>query len=157
MMVINKIEIEVEINKQVEFRKFPQFEKILNIASNLAIKTSGVVKNKKYSISLLLCDETEILRLNNEFRCKNYVTNVLSFEDGDILEGILYLGDIAMCIPKIKEEADIEKKTFKTHFVHLFIHGVLHLLGFDHETQQEQVEMEGLEDKILEELTKELQ
>ena len=62
-----------------------------------------------------------------------------------------------MCIPKIKEEADIEKKTFKTHFVHLFIHGVLHLLGFDHETQQEQVEMEGLEDKILEELTKELQ
>lgn len=150
------MEIKLETNNQVEFRKFPKFKEILTNSAKISIKIAK--KSQKFknggTISLLLCDEAEILRLNNEFRHKNYVTNVLSFEDCEEIDGIIHIGDIAMCIPKIKDEAKSQKKTFKTHFTHLFVHGVLHLLGFDHEIEQERIEMEALEDAILEEIIK---
>lgn len=150
------MEIKLQTNNQINFRKFPKFTKILKNSAEISIKIAK--KSQKLTnsctISLLLCDETEIIRLNNEFRHKNYVTNVLSFEDGDEIDGIIHLGDIAMCIPKIKDEAKSQKKTFKTHFTHLFVHGTLHLLGLDHEVEHERIEMEALEDEILEEIIK---
>jgi len=148
--------ITLQINNRFVFRKFPKFKEILENSARISMtiaKKSQKFKNA-CTISLLLCDENEILHLNNEFRHKNYVTNVLSFEDGDEIDGIVHLGDLAICITKVKEEAKLQKKTFKTHFIHLFVHGVLHLLGFDHEIEQERVEMEELEDKILEEIAK---
>lgn len=150
----------LEINSQFVFRKFAKFKELLKNSAEISItiaKQSQKFKHKFKNgciISLLLCDENEILHLNNEFRHKNYVTNVLSFEDGDEIDGIIHLGDLAICIPKVKKEAKLQKKTFKTHFIHLFVHGILHLLGFDHEIEQERIEMEGLEDRILEEIAK---
>ena len=150
----------LEINNQFVFRKFPKFKEVLKNSGGISItiaKKSQKFKHKfknGFTISLLLCDENEILHLNNEFRQKNYVTNVLSFEDGDEIDGIIHLGDLAICIPKVKEEAKLQKKTFKTHFIHLFVHGILHLLGFDHEIEQERIEMEEFEDRILEEIAK---
>jgi probable rRNA maturation factor len=149
----------LEINKQTYFKKFPNFDKILEFCIETTLLQGNFgkfsKKIKKISVSLLICNAEEILRLNNTFRNKNYVTNVLSFEDGDEFDGVLNIGDIAMCVEKIKEEAKISKKTFKTHFIHLFCHGVLHLIGFDHETPYEQTEMEAIEDKIMEIIARE--
>ena len=148
--------ITLDINNQIIFRKFPKFKEILIISAEISLKIAK--KSQKFkngcTMSLLLCDENEILRLNNEFCAKNYVTNVLSFEDGEKIDGVVHLGDLAICIPKVKSEAKLQKKTFKTHFIHLFAHGILHLLGFDHEIEQERIEMEELEDRILEEIAK---
>ena len=152
--------ITLEINNQFVFRKFPKFKEILENSAEISIKIAKKSQKFKHkfksecTISLLLCDENEILRLNNEFCAKNYITNVLSFEDGDEIDGIIHIGDIAICIQKVKNEAKLQKKTFKTHFIHLFVHGILHLLGFDHEIEQERLEMEEFEDKILEEIAK---
>ncbi len=112
---MQKMEIKLQTNNQINFRKFPKFTKILENSAKISIKIAKKSQKLKNvcTISLLLCDETEILRLNNEFRHKNYVTNVLSFEDGDEIDGIIHLGDIAMCIPKIKDEAKSQKNASK--------------------------------------------
>ena len=142
------MKVEIEINKQFAFRKFPYFEMILQKIVIKALEITNSV-DKSYNISLLLCNNEYILELNKQFRGKDYPTNVLSFSDGEILYGIKYLGDIAISIPKIREEALEQNKTFRTHFLHMFTHGVLHLLGFDHQTPADEKTMENLEDEIL--------
>jgi len=142
------MKVEIEINKQFAFRKFSHFEMILQKIVVKALENTNSV-SKFYNVSLLLCNNEYILDLNKQFRGKDYPTNVLSFSDGEILDGIKYLGDIAISIPKIKEEAFEQNKTFRTHFLHMFTHGVLHLLGFDHQTPDDAKTMENLEDEIL--------
>jgi probable rRNA maturation factor len=142
------MKVEIEINKQFAFRKFPHFEMILQKIVVKALENTNSVSTS-YNVSLLLCNNEYILELNKQFLGKDYPTNVLSFSDGEILDDIKYLGDIAISIPKIKEEALEQNKTFRTHFLHMFTHGVLHLLGFDHQTSYDAKTMEDLEDEIL--------
>ncbi len=142
------MKVEIEINKQFAFKKFPHFEKILQKIVLKALENTNSV-SKSYNVSLLLCNNEYILELNKQFRGKDYPTNVLSFSDGEMLDDIKYLGDIAISIPKIREEALEQNKTFRTHFLHMFTHGVLHLLGFDHQTPDDAKTMENLEDEIL--------
>ena len=142
------MKVEIEINKQFAFRKFPHFEMILQKIVVKALENTNSV-SKSYNVSLLLCNNEYILELNKQFRGKDYPTNVLSFSGGEMLDDIKYLGDIAISIPKIKEEALEQNKTFRTHFLHMFTHGVLHLLGFDHQTPDDAKTMENLEDEIL--------
>jgi probable rRNA maturation factor len=101
-----------------------------------------------YEISVLLTNDKEVHALNKKFRQKDKPTNVLSFPDGE--NG--YLGDIAMSLDTLQREAKEENKPLENHFTHLLIHGVLHLMGYDHETDEEQNEMESLEIKILKKL-----
>lgn len=138
----------IEINKQTKFRKFKNFD---NILQKITLKTLEVSKFKdnNYNVSILLCDNIEMQKLNFNFRGHNKTTNVLSFPNGEVFDNTFYVGDIAISIPKIFEEAAEQSKTFRTHFCHMFIHGVLHLLGFDHENPEEKTEMENLEDTIL--------
>ena len=142
------MKVEIEINKQFAFKKFPHFEMILQKIVLKALENINSV-SKSYNVSLLLCNNEYILELNKQFRGKDYPTNVLSFSDGEMLDDIKYLGDIAISIPKIREEALEQNKTFRTHFLHMFTHGVLHLLGFDHQTPDDAKTMENLEDEIL--------
>jgi len=142
------MKVEIEINKQFAFRKFPQFEMILQKIVTKALQATNSV-GISYNVSLLLCSNEYISEINKQFRGKDCPTNVLSFSDGETLDGKQYLGDIAISIPKITEEALEQNKTFRTHFVHMFTHGVLHLLGFDHQTPDETKTMENLEDEIL--------
>jgi probable rRNA maturation factor len=83
--------------------------------------------------------------LNTHFRGKNKPTNVLSFPSSDPA----YLGDIAIAYGVVAREAKAQKKRIKAHAAHLAVHGVLHLLGFDHEIETDAVVMEGLETRIL--------
>ncbi|WXU00074.1 MAG: Endoribonuclease YbeY [Catillopecten margaritatus gill symbiont] len=97
-----------------------------------------------------LVDKNEIQDLNNTYRGKNQPTNVLSFPSDlpvEIEEAIL--GDVVICIEVVREESKAQGKTFEHHLTHMAIHGVLHLLGYDHIENGEAETMENLEVRIL--------
>lgn len=101
------------------------------------------------SITVLLTNDAEVKALNAQYRGKNKPTNVLSFPDGEKIDGVLQLGDIAMAYETIAAEAAAQGKALKHHISHLAIHGTLHLLGHDHEEDAEAEAMEALEIAIL--------
>lgn len=95
----------------------------------------------------------ESQKLNKTFRDKDYPTNVLSFPaDIQLPEGPTILGDIAICLPVVKREADEQSKRFDQHFAHMVVHGCLHLMGYDHEDEDDADQMEAKEIGILENL-----
>ena len=91
--------------------------------------------------------------LNHHYRGKDYATNVLSFP-ADLPEGVQVplLGDLVICAPVVAREAKEQKKSLAAHYAHLTIHGVLHLLGLDHEDPREADAMELIERALLAEL-----
>ena len=98
-------------------------------------------------------DANESQKLNKTFRDKDYPTNVLSFPaDIQLPEGPTILGDIAICLPVVKREADEQSKRFDQHFAHMGVHGCLHLMGYDHEDEDDADQMEAKEIGILENL-----
>lgn len=101
-------------------------------------------------VGVRIVDETEARLLNQQFRGKDYVPNVLSFP-AELPEGMNLdvLGDIALCAPVAKVEASAQHKAVHQHFAHLLIHGTLHLLGFDHETEDDAETMEQAERELL--------
>jgi len=100
-------------------------------------------------VSILLCDDDQVRRLNKDYRHQDKPTNVLSFANDDDTEsldlGTRLLGDIVIAYGVTSREAQNEGKTLADHLTHLVIHGMLHLLGFDHETDAEAERMEDLE------------
>ena len=103
-------------------------------------------------------DNTESHKLNLEYRQKDKPTNVLSFpsdlpdEMAQILE-TFPIGDLVICIPVVLQEAIEQQKPPIEHFTHMLVHGTLHLMGYDHETSEEDAEeMEALEIEILKKL-----
>ncbi len=103
-------------------------------------------------ISVALSSDAEIQVLNSRYRNQNKPTNVLSFVNGMMLAntgGPVFLGDIIIAYQTVMAEANVEGKSPGDHLAHLTVHGVLHLLGFDHETDDEAERMEALEREIL--------
>ena len=115
------------------------------------------VPSKPLSLGLRIVDEDESAAINLAYRQKDYATNVLSFS-AELPEAILDsldevpLGDLVICAPIVAREADAQAKRLPAHWAHMLIHGMLHLNGFDHESESEALEMETLEARILEEL-----
>lgn len=111
-------------------------------------------KVKMCNISVLLTNDVEITKLNNKFRNVNNPTNVLSFPQFESnvknVKKYNYLGDLAMSYETICKEAELYQIPFNHRVAHLFVHGVLHLLGMDHIKKAEQAEMENTEIHILE-------
>ena len=107
-----------------------------------------------FEICLYLTGDAKIQKLNLEYRGKNNPTNVLSFE-GDLelseTEPVL-LGSIAIAYSYSFKEAEVAKVSFKDHITHLFIHGMLHLLGYDHIEDEDFEKMKALEILFLEKL-----
>lgn len=101
-------------------------------------------------VGVRIVDETEARLLNQQFRGKDYVPNVLSFP-AELPEGmdLDVLGDIALCAPVAVAEAGAQHKVVDQHFAHLLIHGTLHLLGFDHESEDDAETMEQAERELL--------
>ena len=106
-------------------------------------------------ITLRLVDEAEMQQLNARYRHKDKPTNVLSFP-ADIPEEIPlelpFLGDIVLCVPVIHQEAEAQEKLLLAHWAHMVVHGVLHLLGYDHINDQDAKIMEQKEILILKKL-----
>ena len=137
------------------------FEKKLKLIVEQIIKNNKVIEFKnKFSISILFTGDKKINQLNKKFRKINSPTNVLSFPSIPIdintsnfldldCNLSIFLGNIVISSDTLIKEANNEKKTEEDHLIHLFIHGVLHLLGYDHETSYDAKIMETLEIKIL--------
>jgi len=99
-------------------------------------------------LSIVFSDDTHIQALNGEWRGKDKPTNVLSFPAFSFPKGgplPPMLGDIVLASETVSREAALEAKPLENHITHLVIHGLLHLLGHDHETDDEAEEMEALE------------
>ena len=108
------------------------------------------VAKRASEINIRVVDEAEAVELNQQFRGKDYAPNVLSFP-AELPPGMDFemLGDIALCAPVAVREAKTQQKSVEQHFAHLLIHGTLHLLGFDHESEDDAKVMEQAERELL--------
>ena len=97
-------------------------------------------------VTFRFIDEQEGCQLNNFYRGKNYATNVLTFP---LTETPHLIGDIVICAPVVVSEAKAQNKPPEAHFAHLTVHGILHLHGYDHETEAQAELMESIEIQIL--------
>lgn len=102
--------------------------------------------NIKADFSLVLIDSDMMLVYNSEFRHKDYSTDVLTFCEEDQTE---YLGDILINIDKVITQAKEYNHSEKRELLFLITHGVLHLLGYDHQTREQEIEMFGLQEELL--------
>jgi probable rRNA maturation factor len=102
-------------------------------------------------IALRIVDEEEGRALNRDYRGKDYATNVLTFVYDDEFPGaeLPLAGDIVLCAPVVAREALQQEKSVEAHYAHLTVHGVLHLQGYDHESDEEARQMEALEIQIV--------
>ena len=109
---------------------------------------------READLAVRLVDAREGRSLNRHYRGKDYATNVLSFP-AELPEGLPegvrlpLLGDLVLCAPVVAREAREQGKPLAAHYAHLTVHGVLHLLGWNHEDEREAECMEGLEREIL--------
>lgn len=116
-----------------------------------AIEASGTVGVSEVSVRIV--DADEICALNKQYRGKDLPTNVLSFPAGEV-SGLpadipVLLGDIVICASVVHDEATEQGKALADHWAHMLVHGTLHLLGFDHESDSQAAEMEALETTVL--------
>ena len=126
-------------------------EKPLNNKLNKVVST--ILDQEKMSdcvINLRLLNDNEMKKLNMQFRQKDKTTNVLSFPNEDIsVKQTKNIGDIAISVEYVKAEAKKEGKTFDDHIIHMLAHGVYHILGYDHENNENAVIMENKEIQTL--------
>jgi len=126
-------------------------EKPLN--NKLTKIVSTILEQEKMSdcvINLRLLNDKEMKKLNMQFRQKDKTTNVLSFPNDDIsVKQTKNIGDIAISVEYVKAEAKKEGKTFDDHIIHMLAHGVYHILGYDHENNENAVIMENKEIQTL--------
>jgi probable rRNA maturation factor len=109
--------------------------------------------NHDTEIVVRIVDESESAELNQQYRHKQGATNILSFPV-EIPEGIdlNLLGDLVICAPVLEQEARQQNKALAHHWAHIIIHGVLHLLGYDHLDDEQAEEMESKERALLQKL-----
>ena len=124
-------------------------EKLNKIFDEICERIDLISNNSKTLISISFSDDKKIMELNNCFRKTKSATNVLSFPSNYKFNDTLFLGDIIFSIETIHKEAKRDNKRIENHLIHLFIHAVLHLLGYDHDSDAQAERMENLEIAIL--------
>ena len=147
--------IEVDIVHEAgEWGDVDEIERLILIAAEAAAADpeSGLAGT---SAALALSSDDRVAELNGAYRGKNRPTNVLSFPAGPEAEAFAqpgeprFIGDIVLAAQTVAAEAAAMRIAPSHHLQHLVVHGLLHLAGFDHETDDEAAEMEGLETRIL--------
>lgn len=141
-------EIDILIEAE-EWHAIPGLEALVTKAAEAALLAAAPDKASNAEVTVLLADDAQIRVLNRDFRKIDKPTNVLSFPSPPMpgMEGVL--GDIALAVQTCCAEAQADGKTVADHVSHLVIHGILHLLGYDHEIDAEAEAMESMEIAIL--------
>ena len=135
---------------ELEVQRATRFEPVPDDPAFLLWVTTALQGRTGAELSIRVVGRDESRRLNQRYRGKDAATNVLSFPADLPAEiGLPLLGDIVICAPLVAAEAAAQGKPADDHWAHLTIHGVLHLLGYDHQEAAEAAEMEGLEISLL--------
>lgn len=153
-------EIDVSIAEPEWKSSFLDVETVARVAVENTLKLVSLpdnLKGRQLEAAIVLANDDLIRVLNREYRHKDKPTNVLTFAALDSQtpvpkEGPFPLGDVILSYQTIDAEAREQDKFFKDHFIHMVVHGTLHLLGYDHETEDEANIMESLEIRILEQM-----
>lgn len=141
--------VEFEVQRVSTSASIPDDERF-----RLWAETALAGKGENFSFGIRVVDEDEAQRFNREYRHKDYATNILSFPTDlpeDLPEDIRHsqLGDLLICAPVVTREALQQQRSELDHWAHLLVHGILHLLGYDHERAEDADVMESLETEIL--------
>ena len=148
--------IEIDFHKKLNYEEIEINEYIL---SSIKKCFETLKKNQEdYYVSIFLTNNYDIKKLNNKFRKINKPTNVLSFIQDEKLrlmgsKHVILLGDIVISLEKISSEAKDLGKNFSDHFMHMCIHGLLHLFGYNHKKESEAKIMQEKEISILKQLS----
>ena len=150
-------EIIVEVADEAWLKAVPDAEELCSRVAAVALGAAASLVDlpaERLEVSLLLTDDAQVRDLNRDYRQQDKPTNVLSFAalDADSPippDGPILLGDVIVARETTEREAADEDKTVVHHLSHLVVHGVLHLLGYDHMEDDEAEEMESLERSIL--------
>jgi probable rRNA maturation factor len=142
--------IETEIEDDGWTADLPAAAEVADRAGQAVLDQIAPTDGEEPGVAVLLTSDEAVAELNERFRAKAGPTNVLSFPASANPEN--HLGDIALAHGVCAREAAEQGKTLEQHLAHLVVHGVLHLLGYDHETDGEAEAMEALERSILESL-----
>lgn len=136
----------VDMQLVVQGRELPSAENILSW-----VEASLEEENLFSEVVVRIVDEAESAELNEVFRKKTGPTNVLSFpfDMPPEVSELKLLGDLVICAPVVAREAIEQHKEPLAHWAHMVVHGTLHLQGYDHLTDEQAKEMEGLEQRIL--------
>ena len=145
------VAVQVDVQIASEAESVPQ---VGEICSWIVAAVTDVDPALSCEVSVRIVDEAEGRQLNREYRDKDHATNVLSFAAGETVSLMPVdmpraLGDIVVCGPIVEQEAAAQGKVVADHWGHLLVHGTLHLLGHDHEDDQEARLMESVETNIL--------
>jgi len=138
----------IEIQRVIDSGLIPKNKKIREWA-----RAALAEQDTETELTIRIVDENEGRELNQRWRKSGGATNVLSFPfeiEGNLAPGLL--GDIILCAPVIDHEARQQKKSVEAHWAHMIIHGILHLLGYDHTKTRDARTMEKKETSILEAL-----
>ncbi|HEU4838174.1 MAG TPA: rRNA maturation RNase YbeY [Micavibrio sp.] len=154
------LEIDVTVSDPDWTTSFLDVEKLAGSGMKLTLRMAVLPKKilgRDIEASIVLANDDLIQILNREYRKKDAPTNVLTFASLDSNDPIppnapYPLGDVILSFQTIDREAREQGKFFKDHFLHMVVHGTLHLLGYDHETEDEANIMESLEIRILEKM-----
>ena len=154
----------INLNYFAESELGERLESLLRKSLKIFSSKSEVILKEKFEsleVNLNVIDDEEIQKINAEYRGKDKATDVLSFPlqenvrrgEFDQFEGHLELGDIFIATGVCEKQALENNLTFDEEFVHLFVHGLLHLSGYDHEESEEEEKIMGqLESEIMDEL-----
>jgi probable rRNA maturation factor len=156
------IEVDVNIQESAWESLLPNAEVLARKVVRHVCELTGLSDYaKRIEVSFLLTDDDSIQELNHQYRDKDKPTNVLSFpqekmEPGEYEEWEeeeVVLGDVICALQTMQKEAEEQGKTFQHHVMHLWVHGLLHLQGYDHGTEREAAVMEALEVEILQDFS----
>ena len=138
----------IDVQLAVDVAGIPEGEQLRSWAARALQEQAEATE-----LVIRIVDEAEITALNRTYRGKDGPTNVLSFPSELPPEvGSALLGDVVICAPVVARECVQQDKSPEAHWAHLVIHGVLHLLGYDHHTQEAATRMEAIEVRLLGEL-----
>ena len=142
------IEINYNVDESEWKKKFPRFKKYISKTVNETIKVIDDGVHKNISVTFLLTSNKKIKELNFKYRKKNKSTNVLSFPMQSSFKNFYLLGDIVLANQTLLKEAVENKITKYDYLCKMTIHGMLHLLGYDHKTEKEFKQMKKFEEQI---------
>jgi probable rRNA maturation factor len=146
----NQIDLYFEVADDLSAAEHDSLVSAENVLSWLNTAIQHLNVSTPIELTVRAISKAESQALNFAYRAKDKPTNVLSFaaDTPDFVESD-YIGDIAICVAVLTEEAQTQNKTNKAHWAHLCVHGLLHLLGYDHIHEEHARIMETLETSIL--------